>query len=296
MSLVVGLGIGLAVPGQENIPPPPPALEFSGKPLAVPFTCAAEVLEPLGLACTEREPCEVFLEIAAFDVIGETIFLAGNVHTQALTFSSILLRSEDGGKTWREATPRIPQAILDGIQFVDFSNGWVGGQTLAQLPRDPFFLVTTDGGKTWNRRPVTEEGRVAAIDAFYFETRTDGTMILDRTRGADGNAKYELYETRTGGDTWMLREVLRQQPKLKKQKTPLTEFRLRADAGSRTYRLERLKSGRWNLVASFLIRLPDCRLAAEDLSPPPEPEPAPESPAPPPAKKTPPSLKKKPGE
>jgi len=286
---------GLQAP--DALPPAPPRLEFTSKPLAVPFACSEETLEPLGLACTEQEPCAVFLELAALEVVGSSIFLTGNLHSDSQTYSSILLASEDGGKTWREATPRIPLAILDGIQFVDFAHGFAAGQILGQLPRDPFFLVTSDGGKTWNRRPLFEESRVGAIDSFYFENRMEGTLILDRTRGGEANAKYEVYETKTGGDTWMLREVLARQPKLKKQKPPLTEFRLRADAATRSYRLEQLKNTRWALVASFEIRLADCKLAAEALAPPPEPEPAPEPPPPPPGARTPaakpPTLKKK---
>jgi photosystem II stability/assembly factor-like uncharacterized protein len=44
-------------------------------------------------------------------------------------------------------------AGLDRIQFIDFENGWVSGEVQHPLPRDPFLLATTDGGKTWQRAP-----------------------------------------------------------------------------------------------------------------------------------------------
>jgi photosystem II stability/assembly factor-like uncharacterized protein len=270
-----------------------PALEFSGKPLAIPFSCTEETAQTAGLTCTEAEPCPVYVELASIDRAGERILVTGNLHSSASTYSSLLLASTDEGKTWIEAHERIPQAVIEGIQFLDFSSGWAAGQTLAQLPRDPFFLITTDGGKSWNRRPMFDETRVAAVDSFFFDSRNDGTMVLDRSRGGEVNAKYELYETKTGGDTWMLREVTAKPLKLKRTKAPLADLRLRADSATKSYRIEQMKSGRWQLLASFLIRLPDCAIRATELAPPPEPDPTPEA-APEPAKPKPaPSLKKK---
>ncbi len=256
-------------------PPPPPEpvrLEFSGKPLAVPFACTEETLQTVGLSCPESEPCPIFVELAALDATGGRLVVTGNIHSSATTFSSLMLMSEDGGKTWTEPVERIPQTVLEGVQFVDAMTGWAGGQLLTTLPRDPFFLVTTDGAKTWRKRPISDESRVAAIDSFYFESRTDGGMVLDRTRGGMPNAKYELYETKTGGDTWMLREVTGKPLKLRKT-APLVlpEFRLRADAPSQTHRVERRQGQRWTTLASFLVRLPDCRITDKELAPPPEP-------------------------
>ncbi|MCX6597560.1 MAG: hypothetical protein NTV70_14465 [Acidobacteria bacterium] len=260
-------------PPQTPAPPAEPArLEYAGKPLAVPFACTEETLQTVGLSCPESEPCPIFVELAALDATGGRLVMTGNIHSSSTTFSSLMLMSEDGGKTWTEPVDRMPQTVLEGVQFVDAMTGWAGGQLLTTLPRDPFFLVTTDGAKTWRKRPVSDESRVAAVDSFYFESRTDGGMVLDRTRGGMPNAKYELYETKTGGDTWMLREVTGKPLKLRKTAPPvLPEFRLRADAPSKSYRVERRQGQRWTTLASFLVRLPDCQIADKELAPPPEP-------------------------
>ena len=282
-------------PVEPAAPPPPPVFEFKGKPIAIPFACTEETLNAAGLTCPESEPCPVYLELAALEAVGTTVIAVGNLHSSANTFSSIALRSDDGGKTWIETIDRMPQVVLDAIQFADFSNGWISGQILAQLPRDPFFLVTTDGGKVWKRRPLADESQVAAIDSFFFENRTDGWMILDRSRSGEPNARYQLFETKTGGDTWMLRQSSGNPLPLKRTRPATASgMRLRADGPSKSYRIEKLQGNRWTLVASFLVRLPDCSIGLKELVAPPEPEPS--TPAPPaaaPAKKGSPSLRKK---
>lgn len=279
---------------------PIPKYEFTGKPVNISFACTEDVLHAVGLSCPESEPCPVFVELAGLESAGGKTFLTGNIHSSAATFSSLLLVSEDNGKTWTEAHERIPQAVLEGVQFADYSSGWAGGQLLTTLPRDPFFLVTTDGGKTWKKRAVYDESKVGAIDSFYFESPRDGMLAMDRTRGGEPTAKGEIYETKTGGESWMLREVSSKPLRLKKVRAPLADLRLRADAASKTYRLEQQQGSRWTLLSSFSVRLSDCKIGARELAPPPEPEP-PSEPAPakpaaskPGAAKPAPSLKKKP--
>ncbi len=295
----------IAVLAQEPTPAPEPPKEpaapqkllFSGKPLVVaPFACTEENVQALGLGCSEAEPCPVLLELAQVESAGTgKLLLTGNLHGSSVTYSSILLLSDDDGASWWEPHERLPQTVLDSAQFPDFSTGYVAGHAFATLPRDPFFLVTTDGGKTWRKRPMFDESRVAAIETFAFDNRSEGALILDRTRGGEPGVKYELYETKTGADTWMLREATSRPLKLKRPRTPSADLRLRADARTNSYRVERLTGQRWTLVASFAIKLPECKLTDRELAPPPpEPEP-PSVPAPSSAKPAkPPTLRKKP--
>jgi hypothetical protein len=41
--------------------------------------------------------------VSAFELVGNQLFAAGNIHSAANTIYSILLASSDGGETWREA-------------------------------------------------------------------------------------------------------------------------------------------------------------------------------------------------
>ncbi len=87
---------------------------------------------------------------------------------------------------------------------------------LAGAPRDPFFLITTDGGKTWRERPIFEETRVAAIERFSFDTPTDGELLIDARLD---NGKRENYATHDGGETWLAVQPFDHTEKLKPVRT-----------------------------------------------------------------------------
>ena len=134
----------------STIPPAPiepPLLRNTGKPIVVPFHCTDEDMHSAGLDCSEQDPCPVYLELAEVESTGIRLFATGNIHTSTATLYSILLGSDDNGVTWREAFERIRGAGLDHLQFAGADTGWSSGISLAPLPRDPFLLQTTDGGK-----------------------------------------------------------------------------------------------------------------------------------------------------
>src|SRR5438477_10888462 len=76
-------------------PTAPPVLENTGKPMLAPFQCSEEDIRSAGLACSEEDPCQVYLELAALLAAGNRIFAAGNIHAESATLYSILLGSDD---------------------------------------------------------------------------------------------------------------------------------------------------------------------------------------------------------
>lgn len=222
----------------------------------VEYACPPEDIEKFGLICSEVEPCNVFLEVASAEGVGSTIFAVGNLHTLNTTLYGVLLMSGDGGKTWTEPNPRIPSAALDQIQFPDFQHGWASGVTVEPLARDPFFLVTADGGKTWRRRLIFNETRYGSVQQFWFDSAKSGQLILERSQGV-----YETYETANGGDTWNIKESGTKNPKL--AKAPAQDsatWRVRTDAASKTNRIERRTArGGWEMVASFALSAGACK-------------------------------------
>lgn len=270
-----------------------------GQPIRVPFTCTDDDIHAFGLDCTYETPCPVYLELAGMEISGAKIILTGNLHTATTTMSSILLASDDEGKTWTEPHERIRFSGLDQIQFLDFERGWIAGHVLQAMPRDPFFLLTQDGGKTWRRQPVFAESQVGSIEQFWFDSRTDGLAVVDRMQSTETGARYSVYETKTGGEAWMIREVSSRALKLKRTAGQDASRRIRADAKTGSLVVERRQGERWQALASFLIEVGACRPSPYKLAePPPEPEvPAQAKPeaAPAPARpRTPPALKKKP--
>jgi hypothetical protein len=284
-------------PPAPEAPPARPTLVYSGKPLALAFECTDDDMQWAGMSCSNTEPCPVYLELSSVETAGDRVFAAGNLHSAATTLYSVLLASDDLGKTWTEPAERIRGAGLDQIQFFDPESGWVSGQTLHPLPQDPFLFITRDGGKTWRRQPVFGESRFGSIVQFWFSSKKDGTIVIDRGQATD-SARYERYESPNGGDTWMIREAGDQAPRLRRAALN-TDWRVRADGPSKSFRIERRQAEKWSTVSAFLIRAGECKPEDRKFAePPPEPsESATEptaAPAPPPARgpRKPPTLKR----
>jgi hypothetical protein len=68
------------------------------------------------------------------------------------------------------------------------------------------FWPHSDSGKTWRKRPIFGENRAGTISQFWFSSRSDGALLIDRSQSGS-ESRYELYESMTGGESWMLREV-----------------------------------------------------------------------------------------
>lgn len=244
----VALLVSFSVFGQTPI-------ENTGKPMRIPFDCTEADSEAAALNCSEAEPCAVFLELSSVEAVGNKIFLTGNLHTSTMTLYSILLATEDAGKSWTEPNPRIRFAGLDQIQFIDFQNGWISGANLQSTARDPFLLITTDGGKTWRQRPIFEETRVAAIERFWFDTRENGSLVIDARLD---NGHHELYETRAGGESWSMKQAT-ESPIAFPAAPKNSGWRVRADAATKSYDLEKSDGARWQKIASFLVSVGACK-------------------------------------
>lgn len=256
----------------------PAALRFEGKPLVLPFACTEDDISGFGMTCTADDPCPVYLELSGLQPLGAKVFLAGNLHNAESTMYSVLLGSDDSGKTWTEPLERIRGAGLEQIQFLDFASGWISGQVLGAAPRDPFFLLTTDGGVNWRRRAVLSEPRISAIEQFYFESRGHGALLLDRVQGSAAGTRYERYETMTGGETWMIREVSAKPLQIKGARPlgPPADWRLRADSASKAHWIEKRTGTRWQPVAAFQVQVGVCKPEITAL---PEPPPIVEAPS-----------------
>jgi len=232
-------------------------LEDAGKPIRVEFQCTLDDLQSSGMSCTGDQPCPVYLELTAVESVGNRIFAAGNIHSDTSTLYSVLLASDDAGKTWHEPFDRIRGAGLDHIQFLDFENGWISGQVLQPLPLDPFLLITSDGGKTWRRRPLFEDTKAGVIVQYWFTSRTAGSLVLDRGQGGEGD-RYELYETANGGESWAVRQTSAKPFRLRRVAGESAAWRIRADAATRAFLVERHDGERWSALAAFSVALRPC--------------------------------------
>jgi hypothetical protein len=252
-------------PGEPQPPPEPPVLLNSGKPMVLPFRCTPEDVGSAGFSCSEEAPCPVYLELSAAAAAGNQYYVAGNIHSDAVTLYSVLLGSDDAGHSWREIYQRIRAAGLDHLQFVDAETGWAGGQQLFPLPQDPFVLSTTDGGKTWRQQPVFGENsdyHFGSLQEMYFSSKTSGSLIVDRSSGGDPGP-FALYESSDGGASWTVREQSGKALHLKGAPIPDADWRVRVDAGAKAFLLERRQGERWTPQASFAVNIGFCRLGPQ---------------------------------
>ena len=259
---------------QQTKPEPEagPALRNDGKPMRLPFQCTDDDMQWAGMSCSEEQPCPIYLDISALETLGNRIVAVGNIHTESLTVYSVLLTSEDAGETWRESYERLRGTGLDHIEFIDFQNGWISGETLVPVSHDPFLLITSDGGKSWRMRAIFGEGTGGAIQEFWFQSSTDGAMVIDRMASSD-SSRYELYESPNGGETWMIRRTSDKPISIRRPAPDAADsgWRIRADARSKSFAIEKRAGEHWSTAASFLVQIGSCKPAPRVAPAPPEP-------------------------
>lgn len=255
------IGAPFAARAQETTAPAATELTYSGKPITLPFHCTDQDIQWAGLTCTPEEPCPIYLELSSAESAGDRVFVAGNLHAAAVTLYSTLLASEDGGRTWTEPTPRKRGAILDRIEFLDRDTGWVSGHTDFPLPRDPYLLATRDGGKTWQEKPIFSESAedpLGMIQQFFFSAKDDGSLVIDRGHGS-ADDRWELYQSPDAGSSWTFKQSSSQPLKLKQAFVPSPDWRLRADARSKSFHIEHKDGEGWTTLAAFAVNAGACR-------------------------------------
>jgi hypothetical protein len=237
------LALAAALPAQE--------------PTHVAYACTDADRDAFGLTCTMDDPCPVFLELDSADAAGGRLIVVGNLHTKSVTLYGIVLASDDNGTTWTEPNPRIPASALEQVEFHDLQNGWITGESVDPLARNPFLLITTDGGRMWHQKPIVEDTTYGTVTQFHFDSPTHGELVLDTPQPKQVHE--ELYETNTGGEDWELKQVNNSAIKLKSAHVPgQGPLRVRADASSGTFVVERGGGRTWNRVASFTVHIADC--------------------------------------
>jgi hypothetical protein len=259
-ALLLSLGTSaLTLPGQAEPEPEATKLTFKGEPLVLPLECWEEDLLRAGLVCNDVTPCSLVMELVAIGELGNTVFVMGNVHADAGTVSSVILSSNDGGNTWTEPLGRIPGGSLEVFRTVDAKHGWIGGQQWeADSSPIPFLLSTRNGGKRWIDRYLWEEDdRNGMVLEFDFEDPRHGFLIIERT-----NAEvdpFELYETRTGGSSWNIREVTSEEPTIPFDPVQAEDqWRLRSETSGGAYWVEQREDDEWRPVASFAPKVGVC--------------------------------------
>ena len=104
----------------------------------------------------------------------------------------------------------------------------------------------------FHRQPL----RIHPAIRLRFEERR--RPIVDNGPGGDLE-RYARFETSDGGETWSIKEQNKKPLQLKRTAAPASTWRVRADAATRSYRIEHRAGNQWTAAAAFSVKLPSCK-------------------------------------
>jgi photosystem II stability/assembly factor-like uncharacterized protein len=111
-------------------------------------------------------------------------------------FFAGVLKTTDGGSTWKELKSNLTTERIGSITFLDSTRGWAVAMSYAGKEPRQLILSTADGGVSWAERKRVEGGVVHLVSIWFFNERAGWAV------GARDN-KPLIVSTSDGGDTWM---------------------------------------------------------------------------------------------
>ena len=114
----------------------------------------------------------------------------------------LLLHTCDGGRTWRDRTPRAFPYTTAGSCFLDSQTAWVT-TPLDRRTSVCGLLHTTDGGKSWSsliKQGTASYGRLLGNPSWHFFDAKHGVAYT--ADGGAGSSYVCVFETDNGGKDW----------------------------------------------------------------------------------------------
>ncbi|GHO46093.1 WD40/YVTN/BNR-like repeat-containing protein [Ktedonospora formicarum] len=122
-----------------------------------------------------------------------------------------VLRTTDGGKSWKPVTPSGIHSIFD-LYILDSKTAWLPVWDLTKSPLPVWLYRTIDGGKTWERFSYSGADIISltfadkdhgwAIKTQQSNQDTSKTKITDIAKQKSTLRKNTLIRTNDGGKTW----------------------------------------------------------------------------------------------
>lgn len=118
-----------------------------------------------------------------------------------------LYRTADGGRSWLEMTPPLPNGVrIAAVQFADSQSGWavLVKQTIGE-GNSLLLSRTSNGGQNWTAEliPLAEEDRFSPFAQSYLTVWDAATLWVVQKLVSSANFSLGiLYRTLDGGRTW----------------------------------------------------------------------------------------------
>lgn len=130
----------------------------------------------------------------------ESLFFTDADNGWGVVTTGLLLRTDDGGRTWR-ATKVGPQVNPSDVFFLNETKGWlVGNRSSAGV-----VLGTDDGGSTWRQLARVGGFQLSSLHGVWFADESRGWAVGEAQRG--GIVHDTILHTRDGGHAWAVQYV-----------------------------------------------------------------------------------------
>ncbi len=196
----------------------PPARE----PSAAAMEFLVDRFDPEGDGFFSQEAGEYGVDLDANGLCGidkDVAYLYGSLSIAPGTFRSLLMKTADGGKSWREVMSPIFGNEVTNVAFLDSRHGWALAMWTIEGPGNPVLFGSRDEGKTW--RQLAEIGLTpghTVTDGFpvsmTFQSAQRGEIEIayeeESTTSDETRQPIETLASVDGGRSWsMVRREMR---------------------------------------------------------------------------------------
>jgi photosystem II stability/assembly factor-like uncharacterized protein len=163
---------------------------------ADPAIATPPVAEALADVTINNDNWKVIRRSVETDKNLRAIYFVDSMTGWAAGDAGAVYRTTDGGKTWKPLLAGAA-ANINFIYFIDWNHGWMLGEGSGKIAADEndnetVLLFTTNGGRTWSRKPLPN------VLSLYFTDAKNGWAVgrnATLMKTADGGAEWTKVES-----------------------------------------------------------------------------------------------------
>ncbi len=193
----------------------------------------------------------------------DVAFLFGGLSVPAGTIRSVVLRTEDSGRNWREVMKPVVGSVVRQIAFGNAGKGWALVMWSVEGPGTVVLYYTTDYGQTWDKlSDVPKWAWYSYPIQMKFSDESNGQIYMVYDVGLPEDNRIAILTTSDGGLTWKETDHLTSGPQnLRDMATAIAPYRQYLyESVGRDRSSWKLEPGEWGTAQITISR----RLTAEN--------------------------------